>query len=123
MLANDFYKVLERDTDDQQLNIRIELNPAHDIFKGHFPNNPVTPGVCMLQIFKELIEDHLQLSLLITECTNVKFMAIINPQIHPFLNLSINCNAIDDNAFKVKASATFESTNALKLSMTLKQIE
>ena len=35
---------------------RITLNPAHPIFAGHFPGNPITPGVCMLQIIKELTE-------------------------------------------------------------------
>ena len=28
----------------------LTLNAEHPIFKGHFPNNPVTPGVCMMQI-------------------------------------------------------------------------
>ena len=32
----------------------LTLNAEHPIFKGHFPNNPVTPGVCMMQIVKNL---------------------------------------------------------------------
>ena len=50
MLIPHFYSVKEFNFTDNQLKAIIELNPAHDVFKGHFPNNPVTPGVCMLQV-------------------------------------------------------------------------
>ena len=36
----------------------LTLNAEHPIFKGHFPNNPVTPGVCMMQIVKNLTANH-----------------------------------------------------------------
>ena len=35
----------------------IELNPEHGIYKGHFPYVPVAPGVCLVQIIKEILLD------------------------------------------------------------------
>ncbi|HLW41155.1 MAG TPA: hypothetical protein VKY82_02155 [Flavobacterium sp.] len=114
----DFYKTEQYKSDGRQINAVIRLNPQHDIFKGHFPNNPVTPGVCMLQIFKELSERGLDKKLFIKECSNVKFMALINPEIHSELEITI---VLDENeeGFKMKASASFDSTTALKVSALL----
>lgn len=118
MLLPDFYKITETNFTDHKLQAVIELNAAHDVFKGHFPNNPVTPGVCMLQIFKELSEQTLQKKLSIKECSNVKFMALINPETHPILNIAIDISETD-LGYKIKATALFDTTVALKASVLL----
>src|SRR5690554_3049303 len=104
MLIADFYKVQKSDYTDSQIHAIVELNANHAVFKGHFPDNPVTPGVCMLQIFKELSEEVLQEELFIKECTNVKFMALINPLVHPVLTLHIGISQIESEGYKIKAS-------------------
>ena len=122
MLPEGFYTVIDQKNSEQHLELNIALNPQHDIFKGHFPNNPVTPGVCMLQIFKETVERHLQKELMISECSNVKFMALINPEIHPNLKLDLHIVPNENETYKVKASAQFEETTALKLIFVLKSV-
>lgn len=120
MLIPHFYSVKEFNFTDNQLKAIIELNPEHDVFKGHFPNNPVTPGVCMLQILKELAEQATTTNLFIKECSNVKFMALINPEVNAVLAISIDINKVEDN-FKIKASASFNETVALKVNALLTQ--
>lgn len=120
MLIPDFYSVKEFNFINNQLKAVIELNPEHDVFKGHFPNNPVTPGVCMLQILKELTEQATKTNLFIKECSNVKFMALINPEINAILTITIDINQTE-TAFKIKASAGFQETVALKVNALLTQ--
>jgi len=120
MLIPHFYSVKEFNFTDNQLKAIIELNPEHDVFKGHFPNNPVTPGVCMLQILKELTEQATNTNLFIKECSNVKFMALINPEVHAVLAITIDINQVEEN-FKIKASASFDETVALKVNALLTQ--
>ena len=120
MLIPHFYSVKEFNFTDNQIKSIIELNPEHDVFKGHFPNNPVTPGVCMLQILKELTEQATKTNLFIKECSNVIFMALINPEVNPILAISIDINPLEEN-FKIKASASFDQTVALKVSALLTQ--
>lgn len=120
MLIPHFYSIKEFNFTDNQLKAIIELNPEHDVFKGHFPNNPVTPGVCMLQILKELTEQATNTNLFIKECSNVKFMALINPQTNPILVITIDINPLEEN-FKIKASASFNETVALKVNALLTQ--
>lgn len=120
MLIPHFYSVKEFNFTDNQLKAIIEFNPAHDVFKGHFPNNPVTPGVCMLQILKELTQQATNTNLFIKECSNVKFMALINPEVNAVLVISIDINKVEEN-FKIKASASFDETVALKVNALLTQ--
>ena len=120
MLIPHFYSVKEFNFTDNQIKSIIELNPEHDVFKGHFPNNPVTPGVCMLQILKELTEQATNTNLFIKECSNVKFMALINPEVNSILAISIDINPLEEN-FKIKASASFDETVALKVNALLTQ--
>ena len=64
---NDLYtlKDVQEDSVNKQIKIQITLNPAHEIFKGHFPGNPVMPGVCTVQIVKELLSAHLKKDLVL----------------------------------------------------------
>ncbi|WP_312074749.1 3-hydroxyacyl-ACP dehydratase [Chryseobacterium sp.] len=99
---------------------KISLNQNHDIFKGHFPGNPVTPGVCMMQIVKELTEEFTEKTLFLKSASNVKFMAIINPFETPDLDLQLTISETEEE-IKVKNTTSFGETIALKLSATYKK--
>ena len=92
----------------------LTLNPQHAIFKGHFPGNPITPGVCMMQIIKNLTEEITRHKLFLAKTTNVKFMALINPITHPILQLTLTIQHKDAD-IQVKNTASFDETVALKL--------
>jgi len=59
---------------------RIELNPEHEVYKGHFPQVPVAPGVCLIQIVKEILMKKFQKNLFLAEGNNIKFLSMINPK-------------------------------------------
>lgn len=123
MLIPNLYSIKKSETiDDFNFNIQIELNPKHEIFDGHFPNNPIMPGVCMIQIIKELTELFTSQNLFLSKVSNVKFMAIINPFTHSILDLNLNIMNNGEEV-KVKNSSFFESTNALKFSAVFKILE
>ena len=57
MLLENFYKIIHRkEREDGKREIEIELNPGHALYQGHFPGQPVVPGVCTLQMIKESAE-------------------------------------------------------------------
>ena len=123
MLLQDFYKVEQLNKlSEGKYEAFVSLNKDSDIFKGHFPGNPVTPGVCMMQIIKELTEEILEVKLFMTNSSNVKFMALINPEKNPKLKLDLEINVSDENAIKVKNTTMFDETVALKLTNTYKKI-
>lgn len=115
-VLHNFYTInsIEEKTENSY-DVLIELNKNHTIFEGHFPGNPVTPGVCMIQIIKELVEEITQKKWQLKKLSNVKFMAIINPEEHPNLHISLDIHKVD-NQLKVKSIAAYEEVVALKLS-------
>ena len=121
MLLKDFYNVEQIETiSEGKYEAKILLNKDHSIFKGHFPGNPVTPGVCMMQIIKELTEELTNSSLILSSSSNVKFMAIINPELTPSLRLELDITGDSETGYKVKNTSYFDETVALKLSNTYK---
>ncbi|MET3025416.1 3-hydroxyacyl-ACP dehydratase [Flavobacterium sp. UW10123] len=123
MILQDFYKILsEEKVSDSKYIITILVNEKHEVFKGHFPGNPIMPGVCMIQIIKELTESITKSSLMIQSLANVKFMALINPEVTPELQLELDVTTTEDDLVKVKNTTYFNDTTALKLSNVYKKI-
>lgn len=121
-ILKDFYQINSCEkTEEGKFSAHISLNPKHDIFNGHFPGNPVTPGVCMMQIVKDLSEKISEKKLFLTSASNIKFMAIINPEETPELKLDFDFTE-KENELKVKNTTSFGETIALKMSVNYKII-
>lgn len=109
-LKNEFYVVRElKRMSDQQILATIELIPAHDIYKGHFPNQPIVPGVCQIQIIKELLEELMQKKLQLTHGDNIKFTGMIIPDKTPILNIEVNFK-LNEAEINCDAKFSFEET-------------
>ena len=53
------------------------------IYKAHFPGEPITPGVCILQIGAELLSEAAGERLELSVVKNVKFLSILRPDGKP----------------------------------------
>lgn len=121
-ILTDFYTLQSYEkTESGNFTAQISLNKDHDIFKGHFPGNPVTPGVCMMQIVKELTEEFTGSSLFLKTASNVKFMAIINPFETPDLKIQLDITENEQDV-KVKNTTSFGETIALKMSINYQKL-
>lgn len=121
-ILTDFYTLQSHEkAENGSLTANILLNQDHDIFKGHFPGNPVTPGVCMMQIVKELTEEFTVQKLFLKIASNVKFMAIINPFETPELKIILDISETETE-IKVKSTTSFGETIALKMSVCYTKI-
>lgn len=67
----------------------VRLDPEHFIYKAHFPGEPVTPGVCIMQMVVELLEDASGEKLGLDTAKNIKFLQVIQPQHTPQLCCTI----------------------------------
>ncbi len=121
MLIKNLYQVKNLVTEGGRTTAQITINRDHEIFKGHFPGNPVMPGVCMIQIIKELTEEVVGKKLFLAVSSNIKFMAIINPETHPDLTLVLDISE-DGDEVKVRNTTSFDETIALKLNAVFRVI-
>lgn len=122
MLIEGLYSILSFEQEGQQVVAMVKLNKDHEVFEGHFPGNPVMPGVCMIQMIKELTEKASGKELFLSVASNIKFMAIINPEKNDTIRLVLGLSEAE-NQIKVKNTVSFEETLALKLSATFNIIE
>lgn len=65
------------------------MDENHPIFKGHFPGQPVLPGVCQLRMVKELTEKALNTKLKMLQSDQIKFLSMIDPRKTPSLEVTI----------------------------------
>ncbi|MGB3150915.1 MAG: 3-hydroxyacyl-ACP dehydratase [Maribacter sp.] len=119
MLIEGLYEISAFNHEGSQVMATLILNKNHHIFDGHFPGHPVLPGVCVIQMVKELTEKALEKNLVLSVASNVKFMAVINPEKNDTINFNLNLSEVDEEV-KVKNSVSFEDTLALKLNATFK---
>ena len=116
-LFNQFYEIRSFDTtDSQKVVATVHIDQYHPIFKGHFPHQPVTPGVCMMQIIKELGEKWCSKPLMLKSAKNVKFMAVINPVEEPNILVELLFEEDGDGLLTIKSTTSFADTVALKFS-------
>ncbi len=94
---------------ENQFHLNLHLDKSHPIFSGHFPGNPIVPGVCLTQMLKEIMEQILQKPLLLSKAASIKFTAIVNPEEQPELEANLNIKPLDDK--NTQAELTYFSGN------------
>jgi 3-hydroxyacyl-[acyl-carrier-protein] dehydratase len=120
MLKDDFYTVSDLNMEGNSINAILTLNENHPIFGGHFPGEPVVPGVCMMQMVKEITETALGLKLQIANASEVKFLMVINPNENRTLRMQLNYNESEHEALAVSAMLLKDSSVCFKFKGLLK---
>lgn len=109
-LLNDFYTIEKLSNTDEQISATILLNASHAIFKGHFEQMPVMPGVCQTQLIKEVLQQVVLQNLTLTKASNIKYMGMIVPTQHPTFELELNYKLTENGDYNVDAKLFFETT-------------
>lgn len=121
LLKNSLYNIKSQDA----LNsvFTIELNPDCFIYKAHFPELPITPGVCIIQVAMELFSELCGAALDLESVANAKFLSVINPEITKNLTYSFNKITISDDSSRYKVSVVVadEDTIYTKLSLCFRK--
>ena len=121
MLLKDFYSVFSSTELEGEFITEVEINKDHDLYRGHFPDRPVTPGVILMQLFKEEAERRSNKKLQLVTAANVKFMAVVDPNVCEKLTLQSSM-VYENGILKLKGIAKQNDTISLKISATYKPI-
>ena len=121
-LSGSFFSVLSSEVAEGLGTYNLRLNGDHFIFRCHFPEQPIVPGVCIVQMLSELIAGYAGRKLYVKEMRRVKFVGPVYPDQTPQLRYRIT--SYNDDGQTVTASAVLtplgEGSNVLcKLSLTL----
>lgn len=115
ILMNNLYTVREINRyEKNKITVLIDLNARHDIFKGHFPENPILPGVCCIQIIKEIMAYELQKEIILSQASSIKYISFINPNVHRSISFAIEYMEKEDGIISCSVSVYFESITFCK---------
>ena len=104
MLLNDFFTINDTVTSETEIWAELLINANHKIFEGHFPNQPVVPGVCMMQMVKEILEQVIGKETNLLKALDMKFLAVINPIENNLIHASIKYATDESGTINVVAS-------------------
>lgn len=102
MFLNDLFSIITEDKQESQVTYTIRLNKEHAIYKGHFPGNPITPGVCIVQMAVDIFSHFMESDLHLLYAKNVKFLQIIRPEEHETFQYQFNWEKMENNAYGLK---------------------
>ena len=105
------YFFFESEPEKTEDNYRIDviLNDECSVYKGHFPGNPISPGVCNMNMIRECAEKITGSRLRIKEIAHCRFLSLITPQNTPKLTVSLNMAEEDDLSYNVTANISDKS--------------
>lgn len=127
-LKNNLYKIISKEEVNSIFNYTIELNPSCVIYQAHFPGEPITPGVCIVQIGKEVIENLLleqssaSRRLEIIKAKNIKFLSVISPNETPILTYQVRKLVFSDDKITIETQIVVNSDDKsmAKISLVMK---
>ena len=123
ILKNSLYTIADKKMEGSGIFYQILLDKNHFIYKAHFPNEPITPGVCIIQIAKELLEDYLHEEYEISYIKNIKFLSVLSPLSTPSVAYVFDKITILPETNECKTQVQVQQDNALfaKLSIIFKK--
>ncbi|MCF4101633.1 hydroxymyristoyl-ACP dehydratase [Gillisia sp. M10.2A] len=119
MLLKDFYTVKNSIQQDGEYITQLQINKEHKLYKGHFPERPVTAGVILMQLFKEEAERITGHQLQLSKANNIKFMVVVDPDVSEDFVLHSTIE-IDGDRVKLKGFAKHNEAVAIKINTLYK---
>lgn len=109
-LMNELYTIHSINEESaNKITAQLEILRDHEIFRGHFPENPILPGVCFIQILKEILTLIQGKDLILLQASSIKYLKFLNPEINSIINFEIEVKEIENGHFLCNASIYFES--------------
>ena len=75
----DYYRITEAGRENNAFTFDIEINPDCKVFQGHFPGEPICPGVCNIQMLKECAEKALGKKMVLSGIKQCKLTTLMKP--------------------------------------------
>lgn len=111
MLKDSLYNItsLEESTDNHYT-LTVKLDVHHEIFKGHFPAQPVLPGVCLIEMVKEFLMEIKKRPYRLSIAQNIKYLRLVDPNEEPVLKFELDLQ--EGEALKVDVTSFLKDGTA-----------
>ena len=118
ILIDNLYTIKSQNISDEKAEFFVKLNAEHFIYQAHFPGNPITPGVCLIQMATELFNLLKKTTFRISTLKYVKFIETINPLAFPEVDFVLDFSQVEIG-WLLKVLIKKDETIFAKMSMVL----
>lgn len=112
---NDLYCICRLERSDAEYAAEVALDPRHEVYAGHFPGHPVTPGVCLLAIVRACVGRALGRPAAFAAIKSCKFIAPVIPAEGERLRVAFSIA----EAGEVRCTMEWQGNTVLKFAGTL----
>ena len=86
----DFFTIRDKALTENGASFQVEINQQHHVFDGHFPGNPVLPGVVSMLMVRRCAENLLGIQSYFNNVKDIKYLQTIIPDGRP-LTVNVAC--------------------------------
>ena len=113
-LEGNFYNIDQIETlENNSYIVKATLVPNHKIYEGHFPAQPVVPGVCTLTVIRECIGKILSREVSFRTIKECKYLSALIPEKE--IGIVIAITLTDENKIMANVERADNQQNVLKL--------
>ncbi|MBE6332737.1 MAG: beta-hydroxyacyl-ACP dehydratase [Bacteroidales bacterium] len=122
LLKDKFFQVLhEEKVSSNEAVYLCELKADCDVYAGHFPGKPVSPGVCNIEMIRECAEMLVGQDLLIDTIKQCRLTAVASPAVCPKVDVRVMVARVEGtDSYNIIASIADASTSYMEMKATLK---
>ena len=113
-LEGNFYKINRIEAlESNSYIVEATLVPKHQIYEGHFPAQPVVPGVCTLTIIRECLGKILSREVSFRTIKECKYLSALIPENE--VGIAITISITDSDKIMANVERTDNQQKVLKL--------
>lgn len=89
MMIENYYKINDVIAGTGKTLFIVSLNSDCNVYKGHFPEKPISPGVCNIQMIKECAELIVGKPLFMNNLQHCRLTTLITPLVYPQVEVTL----------------------------------
>lgn len=106
MLVPDLYRINSTRQEAEKYIFSVSILPECPVYRGHFPGEPITPGVCTLQMVRECAQSVLGRSMFLGEIKVCRYIKLVTPEVLPEGVVTLSLTPGEGDAYLLVASLT-----------------
>lgn len=100
LLKNKYFRLGGFDLGNTTAHYHVYLLPGCDVYRGHFPGNPVSPGVCNIEMIVECFNTMVDEYHRLVSIDRCRLTAVASPTISPELDIYMEWTYSDDGKYR-----------------------
>ncbi|MBR2618050.1 MAG: hypothetical protein IKC81_01925 [Paludibacteraceae bacterium] len=94
-MRKDFFSIEKQEINGSEAYFLLHMLPDSPVYKGHFPEKAIAPGVCNIEMIKSCAEVVVGTPLLLSYIAQCRLTALVTPEQYPLLQLHLQLVSIE----------------------------